>query len=100
MFNTLNEKLRFTGNRLNFWRTKEMAEVDFVVNSNHLTLPIEAKYKDLGEATVERSLRSFIQKYGSKKAWIVNKSFKGTSIIHDTKVEFLPYFELITKHIE
>ena len=100
VFNTLNEKLRFTGNRLNFWRTKEMAEVDFVVNSNHLTLPIEAKYKDLGEATVERSLRSFIQKYGSKKAWIVNKSFKGTSIIHDTKVEFLPYFELITKHIE
>lgn len=100
VFNTLNEKLRFTGNRLNFWRTKEMAEVDFVVNSNRLTLPIEAKYKDLGEAIVERSLRSFIQKYKPEKAWVVNQSFKEISSINDTTVEFLPYFELITKHIE
>lgn len=99
IFNTLNEKLHFTGNRLNFWRTKEMAEVDFVVNSNHLILPIEAKYKDLGEAIVERSLKSFIQKYEPKKAWVINKSFKGASTVSGTKVEFLPYFELIIKHI-
>lgn len=100
VFNTLSKKLRFTGNQLNFWRTKEMAEVDFVVNSNRLILPIEVKYKDLGETIVERSFRSFIQKYKPKKAWIVNQSFKKTFLINNTTVEFLPYFELITKRIE
>jgi uncharacterized protein len=96
VFNTLYEKLRLTGMKLSFWRTKEKSEVDFVIHSNNSIIPIEVKYRELKELKTERSMRNFIEKYNPKKAWVVNRKLRGSSTIHDTNVEFLTYFDITT----
>jgi predicted AAA+ superfamily ATPase len=72
VFNILKEKFRFTGAKIHFWRTKDKAEVDFVIDFGKEVIPIETKYKRLKEPTIERSLKSFIDKYHPKEAWIIN----------------------------
>jgi len=57
-----------------YWHSKGGAEVDFVVRMRDGPVPIEVKLKaDRGE--MGRGLRSFIERYGPKKAFVV--SFEG-----------------------
>ncbi len=99
VFNTLYEKLRLTGAKLSFWRTKEKSEVDFVIHSNNSIVPIEVKYRELKEPKIERSMRNFIKKYNPEKAWVVNREFRGASTIDNTTVEFLVYFDITTRKL-
>lgn len=98
-FNILREQLKFSGASLHFWRTKDKAEVDFVISSGRYVLPIEVKYKRFKQLKIERSLRSFIKKYTPKKAIIINLNIKETVEIGGTKVIFIPFWEL-SKFIE
>lgn len=94
IFNILKNKLVFSGAKINFWRTKDKAEVDFVINFGQKIMPIETKYKNLKQPTVERSAKSFIDKYQPKKFLIINKNLKDQIKIGGTKVQFLPFWEL------
>ena len=85
--------------KINYWRTKEKAEVDFVASSGDKLIPIEVKYADIKKPEINRSLRSFIEKYSPEKAFIVNKSFKGSLIVGKTEINFIPFWELIGKDI-
>lgn len=95
IFNILLDKIRFSGADIHFWRTQTGAEVDFVINTGRQVVPVEIKYKDFKKPMIERSLRSFIEKYKPAKALVVNKSLKDRMIIGKTKVEFLPFAELM-----
>jgi predicted AAA+ superfamily ATPase len=95
VFNIIKEKFRFTGASVHFWRTKDKAEVDFIINFGKEIIPIEAKYKKLKEPTVERSLRSFIEKYHPKEAWIINLALEYEVKIDKTIVKFLPFYRLL-----
>ena len=95
VFNIIKEKFRFTGASVHFWRTKDKAEVDFVINFGEEIIPIEAKYKKLKEPTVERSLRSFVEKYHPKEAWIINLALEYEVKIDKTIVKFLPFYRLL-----
>ncbi|MBU1102564.1 ATP-binding protein [Patescibacteria group bacterium] len=95
VFNILMEKLRFTGMSIHFWRTKEGAEVDFVADSGKSLLPIEVKFQQFKEPKIERSLRSFIEKYQPARALIITNGFKRDLPIGKTKVEFLPFWETL-----
>lgn len=95
VFNIIKEKFRFTGASVHFWRTKDKAEVDFVINFGKEIIPIEAKYKKLKEPTVERSLRSFVEKYHPKEAWIINLALEYEVKIDKTIVKFLPFYRLL-----
>ena len=95
--NVLNEKIANRGWRLQFWRTTDKAEVDFVINKIHETLPVEVKYSVLKKPLVRRSLRNFIEKYNPSRAWVINLNLSETLIIKKTKVRFVPYYELLTE---
>lgn len=104
IFNILREKLRFSGASIHFWRTKDGAEVDFVVDFVKKIIPIEVKYKRLTKIEISRSLRSFIERYGPSNAIVINLSLSTTTNIGHTTVVFLPYYKLleistITNHI-
>ena len=93
--NHLKTQTQHTGLNVKYWRTKSRAEVDFVLTAgNKVKLPIEAKYKNLDEPKVTKSLRSFIKKYKPKKAVVVNISLEETVEIEETQVKFIPYTKL------
>lgn len=83
--------------KLNFWRTKDRAEVDFILESGKEIIPIEVKFKSFKKEEVPRSLRSFIDKYGPSEAYIVNLNFKKTIKIDKTTLFFIPFYELLFK---
>ena len=88
------EKFRYESKSLNFWRSKDHAEVDFVLNLGEKIIPIEVKYKDLAKPEIEKSLKSFILKYAPQTALIINKSFYSKTKINNTDVIFLPFWQI------
>ncbi len=58
------------GHQPNYWRSKSKAEVDFIVKKGKKVVPLEVKIRsDVGKIT--RSLRSFIERYEPKEAYVV-----------------------------
>jgi len=94
IFNILKEKYKFAGAEIHFWRTKDKAEVDFVIDFGEEAIPIETKYKKLKEPVIERSLKSFVEKYHPKEAWIINLSLDYKTKINKTIFKFLPFYKL------
>ena len=95
VFLLLKEKIRLEATKLNFWRTKDKAEVDFILERGRNVVPIEVKYKSLKKQEISRSFRSFIEKYSPDKAYIVNLDYSNTLKINKTTLFFLPYYELL-----
>jgi predicted AAA+ superfamily ATPase len=91
----LRQKLRFKAAKLNYWRTKDKAEVDFVIEAGKKLIPIEVKYKHLKQDNVPLSLRSFINKYKPEYAYIINLDLSKTLKINKTTLFFLPFHELL-----
>jgi predicted AAA+ superfamily ATPase len=95
VFLLLKEKLKYKAAKLNFWRTTDKAEVDFVIDSERTVTPVEAKYKHLRQTRVPASLRSFISKYQPENAYIINLSLRDAARIDNTMVHFLPFHQLL-----
>jgi len=71
-----------------YWRTKSGTEVDFVVETGGSVVPIEAKLT-VEKAKAERSLRSFIEEYGPKRAIVVSyNGFLGEARVGSCRVFF------------
>lgn len=66
----LSELLK-AGFRPKYWRTKSKAEVDFIIEKDNKIIPIECKVS-LHKIQIERSLHSFIEKYQTRDAFVVN----------------------------
>jgi len=94
IYNVLKGIYAESSSSINFWRTLDKAEVDFIISSGIEFIPLEVKYRILKSRKIGRSLRSFIEKYNPKKAFIVNLSYKDSVKINKTEVIFLPYYEL------
>lgn len=95
IFLILKERLRFKAAMLHFWRTKDKAEVDFIIDAGKSVIPLEVKHKLLRQAKVPASLRSFIAKYKPEKAFVVNLDLQQTIDVNGTIVSFVPYTELL-----
>lgn len=94
IFFLLKNKVAFSPAKIHFWRTKDGAEVDFVVDTEK-PLPIEVKYQALKYPEMTRSFRNYIEKYKPKKAYIVNLSLKKSETLHETTVYFMPFSEFL-----
>ncbi len=94
--NILYEKVRWTPWKINFWRTTDKAEVDFVIVSGNKIIPVEVKYSSIKNNVIKRSLRSFIEKYSPSLAYVVNLDYSAKIKIKNTTVVFIPYYELLT----
>jgi len=93
IFNILKEKTRNTSVGIHFWRTKDGAEVDFVLDVGREQNAVEVKYSFLKEPKITRSFRSFIERYNPKRAFIISLNLEDTLIVNETEVNFLPYFK-------
>lgn len=81
----------FKEGKINFWRTKAQAEVDFILESEGKLLPIEVK-SIVTAAKVNKSLTSFITKYKPEKAIVYSNDFIGAQKVNETLVRFYPLF--------
>ncbi|MCK4473728.1 ATP-binding protein [Candidatus Parcubacteria bacterium] len=79
--------------KIRFWRTKQGAEVDFLILKGEKIVPIEVKSK-IRKPVISLGLRSFIEKYVPEKAFIVNLSLEQGVKIKKTKVDFIYPFEI------
>jgi len=94
IFTILDQKFNQGLSEINFWRSKDKAEVDFVVHTKEGIIPIEVKNKNMQKSTITRSFRSFISNYKPNKGVFVNLSYRDSIIINNTKVNFIPYWAL------
>jgi len=99
VFLLLKAQTRLGSAKLHFWRTKDKAEVDFVLERGKEVIPIEVKFKSLKKQEITRSLRSFIEKYDPSQAYIVNLDFRKAVRIGKTMLFFLPFYELLSKEL-
>ncbi len=70
------------------WRTTAKAEVDFVLNFNNQTVPIEVK--SFGK--IKRGFLSFLNTYKPKRALVFTEKNFGIKKINKTEILFAPYW--------
>ena len=78
--------------KINFWRTKSKAEVDFVFKKQDEIVPIEVKYSS--SVSIGKSFYSFIEKFSPKKGYVLTRGFFDIKKIKRTKVYFIPVYYL------
>ncbi len=81
--------------KVNYWRSKDKAEVDFVIHCHDGITPVEVKFSDIKKPTVSRSFRSFLNKYSPKTGYIISPGFNSKITIGKTHVQFIPFWKLI-----
>jgi len=86
----LSEVQRRGFDRINFWRSKSGAEVDFILQANGKLLPVEVKFSP--REIIGKSLHSFINKFSPPEAIVFTKGYFATKIVKNTKVKFLPVY--------
>lgn len=91
--------LKYENNfKIRFWRSKQKAEVDFIVEKGLDIIPVEVK-SNLMNSKLEQSLIGFIERYNPKKAFVINLGYTGIRKIKNTKVFFIYPYE-IEKYIK
>ena len=60
----------FPGERIKYWRTKQKQEIDFIMQLGQRIIPLEVKLTYPQKAT--NSLKSFLGKYPTRKAFIIS----------------------------
>lgn len=96
VYHLLSEKMRESGGTMHYWRTKEKAEVDFIINNGNDVIPVEVKCSELKDKSLPRSLKGFIARYNPKEAWLINLCFKEQYMLGDTQIRFVPYYEILS----
>ena len=77
--------------KIRFWRTKQGAEIDFLILKGENIIPIEVK-SDIKKLDIPLGLKNFIEKYAPKKCFVANLSLEQKIKIKETKIEFvLPF---------
>lgn len=82
-------------NKINFWRTKAGAEVDFILHRyDNIVLPIEIKYSKLTEEKLSKSFMSFINSFKPSQAAVLTKNYWGRAKLGNAEVSFIPIYYL------
>src|SRR6056297_1791006 len=92
--NALLKKTRYTSRKLNFWRTKNGAEMDFIMRQGEKLKSYEVKFNDMTKPKVGQSTHSFINTYSPSASYIVNRSLDQKIKKGETELVFLPFFKI------
>ncbi len=76
-----------------FWRSKDKAEVDFVIERDGEVVPIEVK-NTLHKERLTKSFTSFLRSYEPERGYFLSKDLMGEKGFKDTDVEYFPAFYL------
>jgi predicted AAA+ superfamily ATPase len=71
---------------IRFWRTRNQAEIDFVVVRDDRFVPIEVKASVLRRPVLTRACHSFLQAYRPNRLVVVNLGLEGRSECNGTEV--------------
>jgi len=80
--------------KINFWRTKAGAEVDFILHIRGRIIPVEVKYTNFTAEKISRSLISFIDSFKPEQAIVLTKNYWAFRKRDKTKVLFIPVYYL------
>lgn len=97
VFNMLKLQLEATPTQIHFWRTRDHAEVDFVLINGLSMTPIEAQYTKMKKPDLTRSYHNFLSKYKPKNGYIIHLEGEKEILINNTKVYFIPYYDISNK---
>lgn len=97
VFNILFEKALANNWTIKYWRSKDKAEIDFIIDMGYEQIPVEVKFQDLRKTTISRSFHSFLKKYQPARALIVNLSLETSIYAGETKVSFIPFYRLFAE---
>ena len=95
VLNLLTEKFSGEAMGIHHWRTKDKAEVDFIVDLGDRVIPVEVKARALKSPTIGRSLKSFINRYHPDEAWIINLTLSAEISYENTRIKFMPFWEIV-----
>ena len=79
---------------IHFWRSKNGAEVDFVVRRRDRILAIEVKASPLGRPSVSRAAHSFVEAYRPACLGVVNATLSLDTAVEGVPVRFRQPWEL------
>ncbi len=99
VFNILRERTNSTSSKIRFWRSKDKAEVDFVIDKGRDLIPIEVKYQKLNSPKIARSLRSFINRYNPQKSLVVNLMLDEIVLMDSCEIHFIPFHKLTERRV-
>lgn len=75
---------------IQYWRTKEQHEVDFILTEGREPVPVEIKYQKFTGPEIAGSMRYFIEKFSPARAVIVTRDYTGMIKTGNTEVFFMP----------
>lgn len=99
VFNILIERLELSPAEIHFWRSRDQAEVDFVLESGLTVLPMEVKYAKLQEIEIPRSFKSFLSKYQPQRGYLVHLGKKRELRVEGTIVTSIPFYGLTSENL-
>lgn len=94
VYNELHTLLEGEGVSLKYWRTKDKAEVDIILDKPSDPIPVEVKYIDPKKPKISRSYHSFIKKYAPDIAFVVTRNGRHEIKVDNTTIFFVPYTEI------
>jgi predicted AAA+ superfamily ATPase len=94
IFNELYHYIEGQNMDIKYWRTKDAAEVDIVLDVSGIPIPMEIKYTDTKKEIKSRSLQSFIKRYKPKVAYIISMSHRFSYYIENTNIIGINYLDL------
>ena len=100
IFNHLHDKYESFSPVINYWRTKDGAEVDFIFKLGTSIIPIEAKFRQFSKPKVGKSMYSFLSKYNINKAYIVNRTLMKKVSTDNAAILFTPYNNFLVTNIQ
>lgn len=80
--------------KINFWRTKIGAEVDFVLHQKGELLPVEVKYSPFRVPKLSRGFMSFIDTFKPKRAVVLTANYWDRIRKGRTEILFAPVYYL------
>jgi predicted AAA+ superfamily ATPase len=84
--------------KLNYWRSKAGAEVDFILSDGKPIASIEVKSGGLKEIRVSRGYRSFLLKYKPERSILLNDMLWAEKEISGCAVEAIPTAIFLLQH--
>lgn len=96
IFNILKSQIDLTPTQIHFWRTRDQAEVDFILEAGLEVVPVEVKHTKMKKPETTRSFRSFLLKYKPKKGYMVHLGERFEIKVDETNVYTLPFSDLAT----
>lgn len=96
VYQILKESTKFKDAKINFWRTKDGAEIDFIAHLGNEIIPIEVKNSSLDTIELSQSIHSFITLYKPKKLYLINKNLESTLVMNNCEIEATPFSNLLS----